>query len=44
MVSRTRQEHSGGDLSIQQETSAINSSWYLEERNTTDRKDYCKGC
>ena len=41
--SRTHQEHSGCDRSVQRGTSAISSSWYLEEEDTTDFKDYRKG-
>ena len=40
---RTHQEHSGCDPSVQRGTSAINSSWYLEEEDATDFKDYRKG-
>ena len=40
---RTHQEHSGCDRSVQRGTSAISSSWYLEEEDTTDFKDYRKG-
>ena len=39
---RTHQEHSGCDRSVQRGTSAINSSWYLEEEDTTDFEDYHK--
>ena len=40
---RTRHEHSGCDRSVQRGTSAISSSWYLEEEDTMDFKDYRKG-
>ena len=38
---RTHEEHSGCDLLVQR-TSAIRSSWYLEEGNTMDLEDYRK--
>ena len=39
---RTHREHSCCDISVQRGTSAISSSWYLEEEDTTDFKDYRK--
>ena len=38
----TPQERPGCDLLVKR-TSAMNGSWYLEERYTTDLKDYHKG-
>ena len=39
---RTPQEYSDCDLLVQI-TSAKDGSWYLEEEDTTDFKDYRKG-
>ena len=39
---RTPQEYSNCDISVQRGTSAISSSWYLEEEDTTNFKDYRK--